>query len=145
MAKAQLACDNSQTYITMRLVHAAEVAYTESTNANTDLYHLTYTDGVMDNVHTLRTTYGADLVVLLEFTDTTGGIGWLLSTVSGSASYGFSISRVQQASWTYTTTMRSDITWGLTTINSRPPSRVPDSTPIPLAGGGPTTPAITAI
>jgi hypothetical protein len=103
MAKAQLACDNSQTYITMRLVHAPEVAYTETANANTDLNCLTYTDGVMDDVHALRTTYGADLVVLLELTESTGGIGWLLNTASGLPSYGFSITRVQQASWTYTT------------------------------------------
>lgn len=103
MAKAQLACDNSQTYITMRLVYAPEIAYTESSSAGTDLDRLTYTDGIMDDVHTLRTTYGADLVVLLEYTDSTGGIGWLLDSASGSPSYGFSISRVQQASWSYTT------------------------------------------
>ncbi len=103
MAKAQLACDNSQTYIAMRLVHAPEIAYTESSSAGTDLDRLTYTDGIMDDIHTLRTTYGADLVVLLEYTDSTGGIGWLLNTASGSPSYGFSISRVQQASWSYTT------------------------------------------
>jgi hypothetical protein len=103
MAKAQLACDNSQTYITMRLVHAPEVTYTETTNANTDLTRLTSTnDGVMDDVHTLRTTYGADLVVLLEFTDSTGGIGWLLNSASGAPTHGFSITRVQQASWSFT-------------------------------------------
>jgi hypothetical protein len=104
MAKAQLACDNSQTYITMRLVHAPEVTYTETTDAYTDLTQLTGTsDGNMDDVHTLRSTYGADLVVLLEYTDSTGGIGWLLNTASGSPAYGFSITRVQQASWSLTT------------------------------------------
>ena len=104
IAKAQLACDNSQTYITMRLVHAAEVSYTETDDPGLDLDRLTWTsDGNMDNVHTLRTTYGADLVVLLESTEITGGIGWLLESASGDPSHGFSISRVQQASWSYTT------------------------------------------
>lgn len=104
MAKAQLACDNSQTLITMRLVHVAEVSYTETADAGIDLGRLTATsDGYMDNVHTLRNTYGADLVVLLEFTESTGGIGWVLSSTSGAPAHGFSISRVQQASWSYTT------------------------------------------
>jgi hypothetical protein len=101
MAKAQLACDNSQTFITMRLVHVAEVSYTE-VDPNTDLNRLTYTDGYIDNVHTLRDTYGADVVVLLEFTDATGGFGWLLSDAGGSPGYAFSLTRVQQASRTYT-------------------------------------------
>ena len=103
MAQAQLACDNSQTFITMRLVHAPEISYTESGDAGTDLDRLTDTDGFMDDIHALRTTYGADLVVLLESLSSTGGIGWLLNYSSGLPTLGFSISRVQQASWSFTT------------------------------------------
>ncbi len=104
MAKAQLACDNSNTLITMELVHAAEVTYTESSSSSTDLSRLTSTsDGYMDAVHTWRTQYGADLVCLFTRVEDVGGIGWLLSWTGGSPGYAFSISRVQQASWTYTT------------------------------------------
>lgn len=104
MAKAQLACDNSNTLITMELVHSAEVAYTESSSSSTDLNRLTSTsDGYMDAVHAWRTQYGADLVCLFTRVEDVGGIAWLLSYSGGSPGYAFSISRVQQASWTYTT------------------------------------------
>lgn len=102
MNKSQLALDNSNLGITLDLVHTAQVNYTELHN-NNDLYNLTYTnDGYMDEVHTWRNEYYADLVVLLEETGFTGGLGWLLSSKNGSTNYGFSLTRVQQASWTYT-------------------------------------------
>lgn len=53
----------------LRLVHKAEVAYTEyggSAAFNNALAELRATaDGVIDNVHTLRDTYGADAVQML--------------------------------------------------------------------------------
>jgi len=50
----------------LNLVHAEEVAYTESGNWSTDLNRLIATnDTYMDNVHSLRNSYGADVVVLL--------------------------------------------------------------------------------
>ena len=50
----------------LRLVHVEEVAYTESGNISTDVSRLTATaDGYIDNLHTLRNTYGADLVGLI--------------------------------------------------------------------------------
>jgi len=102
MNKSQLALDNSNLGITLDLVHSAQVNYVELHN-NTDLDNLTNTnDGYMDEVHTWRNDYYADLVVLLEETDFTGGLGWLLNNKYGSPSYGFSLTRVQQASWTYT-------------------------------------------
>lgn len=104
IARGQLAMDNTRIPITLRLVHAAEVSYTESEAASTDLNRLTSTsDGYLDNVHTLRTTYGADLVAFFEKINDTGGIGWLLGATNGAPSYAFSITRVQQASFTYTT------------------------------------------
>jgi hypothetical protein len=103
MEKAQFALDNSGTFLTMTLVHSAQVSYTESGNSSTDLDRLTYTtDGYMDQVHTWRYTYKADLVALFEQIEDTGGLGWLLYSSSGSPDYAFSLSRVQQVGWTYT-------------------------------------------
>jgi hypothetical protein len=103
MGKAQLALDNSNTILTMNLVYSAEVSYTESGSSNTDLDRLTSTsDGYMDGVHTWRNQYGADLVALFTYVEDTGGLGWLLNSTSGSPAYAFCITRVQQASWTYT-------------------------------------------
>jgi len=49
-----------------RLVHSVEVDYTESGSTSTDLSRLRNdSDGYMDNLHTLRDTYGADMVSLL--------------------------------------------------------------------------------
>lgn len=101
--RAQLVHDNSDTRITLRLVHAAEVAYTESGSSSTDLSRLTTVgNGYMDEVHAWRNTYGADFVALFTRVDDTGGVGWLLATRYGRPTYAFSITRVQQASWTYT-------------------------------------------
>lgn len=50
----------------LRLVAVQEVAYTETGNQSTDLNRLTATnDGIMDSVHSLRNTHGADLVSLI--------------------------------------------------------------------------------
>jgi hypothetical protein len=103
MQKSNLALGNSNSLLQFELVYSGQVDYTEL-NTSDDLYNLTgTTDGYMDNVHSLRNTYGADVVVLLENVSFTGGIGWLLNSTAGSPSYAFSITRVQQASWTYTT------------------------------------------
>ena len=80
---------NSNTLLTLRLVHNVEVQYTESGDSGTDLERLTFTnDGYMDNIHTLRNTYGADLVQL--FTTMGGGIGWLLNNTGGTPTHAFS-------------------------------------------------------
>jgi peptidyl-Asp metalloendopeptidase len=78
----------------IRLVHKAEVSYTETGNISTDLGRLrSTTDGYMDNVHSLRNTYKADLVSL--FVANGGsycGIAYLMTSVSTSfASSGFSV------------------------------------------------------
>jgi len=102
MQKSNLALGNSNSLLQFELVYSGEVNYTEL-NTSDDLYRLTNTaDGYMDEVHSLRNTYGADVVVLLENISFTGGIGWLLNSTSGSPAYAFSITRVQQASFTYT-------------------------------------------
>jgi hypothetical protein len=64
--------ETNQSYINsdidqrLRLVHLAEVNYAESGNSTTDKNRLREpADGHMDNVHTLRDTYAADLVILV--------------------------------------------------------------------------------
>ena len=62
----------------LRLVHAEEVSYNESGSASTDIYALQDpNDGLMDNVHPLRDTYGADLVALLVDSFNACGVGFL--------------------------------------------------------------------
>ncbi|HOF21838.1 MAG TPA: M12 family metallo-peptidase, partial [Bacteroidales bacterium] len=103
MDRAELALSNSNTLLTLELVHSAQVSYAE-VNSVDDLYNLQGTqDGFMDNVHNLRDYYAADLVVLLADVNYTGGQGFLLTSTGGQPAYGFSLTRVQQASGTYTT------------------------------------------
>ena len=69
----------------LRLAHVEEVGYTESGQLRTDLMHLQNgSDGVMDNVQTLRDTYAADTVTLITETGDTCGQGYLMQTVSPS-------------------------------------------------------------
>ncbi|OGV46860.1 MAG: hypothetical protein A2X46_15890 [Lentisphaerae bacterium GWF2_57_35] len=104
MSRGQQTMDNTAVPVTLRLIHSAEVSYTESGNSNTDLNRLTNpSDGYMDNVHTLRSTYGADLVALFTQIEDTGGLGWLLDLTTGRPTHAFSISRVQQVASGYTT------------------------------------------
>ncbi len=91
-AEIQLAIDETNTSFSnsgitqrLRLVHAAQVAYVESGNMNTDLIRLTSaSDGYMDNVHTLRNAYGADCVSLWIVSVEACGIAWFTDTVSPS-------------------------------------------------------------
>ncbi len=62
----------------LNLVHAEEVNYTESGSASDDIYALQDdNDGLMDNVHPLRDTHGADLVALLVDSFNACGVGFL--------------------------------------------------------------------
>jgi hypothetical protein len=103
MANALLVLNNSQTIMTVALVHSALVTYTESGNSGTDLQRFTNTnDGYMDEIHTWRNSYAADLCAIFSLANDTGGVGWLLTSPNGSPSIGFSLTRVQQAGWSYT-------------------------------------------
>lgn len=103
MEKAQLVLDNSGTGVTMTLALSQEVAYTESGDSGTDLNRLTNTgDGYLDEAHTLRDSYQADIVAMFTYISDTGGLGWLLGSPSGSPAYAFSINRVQQVGSGYT-------------------------------------------
>jgi len=98
--------ENSKTYLDINLVHSAEVDYEEADDgqdSRTDLERLTDTDdGHMEEVHDWRDEYNADLVALFAEVHDVGGIAWLLRVESGWPSYGFSLTRVQQASDSYT-------------------------------------------
>ncbi len=67
------------TNTTINLVYSGEIAYTETGNISTDLSRLrSSTDGFLDEAHTLRATYGADLVSLVTSTPTnTCGLGYV--------------------------------------------------------------------
>lgn len=117
MELGQLALDNSDVGVRLRLVHSAEVNYTEyngGKGTDKDLERLrTKGDGFMDSVHTWRTQYGADLVNLFTFCHDYGGLGYMLATEKGNEALGFSISRVQQAWFTCTTLHEFGHNWGL--------------------------------
>jgi hypothetical protein len=102
MANIQLGIDETnQSYVNsgvvqrVRLVHAAQVNYTETGAPNTDLTRLQNpSDGYLDEVHPMRDTFGADVVSLWveNLGSNTCGIGYLMSTVSHSfESYAFTV------------------------------------------------------
>lgn len=74
----------------LRLVHLREVSYTETGNISTDLNRLAGTsDGYMDNVHSLRNTYGADMVGLIV--ENGGGYCGIAKAIMASASNAFQV------------------------------------------------------
>ncbi|MFO1315562.1 MAG: M12 family metallo-peptidase [Burkholderiales bacterium] len=86
--RANLAYANSNIVPRLRLVYSAQVAYNESGDFNTDLDNLTNNgDGVMDEVHAWRNTYGADLVSLFIENNAYCGLGWL----NPGESHGFTV------------------------------------------------------
>jgi len=82
---------NSNITQRINLVHTAEIVYTElsgSSGWSTTLNRLTNdNDGYMDEVHSLRDTYGADLVIMIQNEGTYCGLAWLNSNES----HGFSL------------------------------------------------------
>lgn len=92
---ANQAYSNSQIAMQLRLVHTAEVAYTESGAINTDLTRLqNTTDGIMDQVHQLRDQHKADLVALIVNNGGNScGIAYVMTNGprAGFANYAFSV------------------------------------------------------
>jgi hypothetical protein len=87
----------------LRLVHASEVTYAESGNIRVDRDRLRHpSDNHMDDVHTLRNNYNADLVSL--WVESGGcGIAYIMTTVSSTfESSGFSVARRDCATGNYT-------------------------------------------
>ena len=80
---------NSDMPIVMRPVGIVETSYTEASTFNDDLTRLQSTnDGVMDELHTLRTTRGADLVALIR-RNSAAGVAGLAYVNSGNGDAGF--------------------------------------------------------
>lgn len=80
--------------ISFNLVHTYQVVYTESGTTSTDLSRLrTNGDGFMDDVHTRRNLYLADLVSLIVASPTTTcGVGYLNTNPTDySANNGFNV------------------------------------------------------
>lgn len=70
----------------LSLVYTYVSSYSESGDFNTDLNRLTSTsDGFLDEVHTLRNQYGADMVSMIIENGQYCGLGW----IGPSASYAF--------------------------------------------------------
>ncbi len=87
MAFTNQAYINSDINQRVALVHTAEVNYNESGRLGTDLDAITdRSDGELDNVHTLRDTYHADLVVLLVCllynSNSCSGLAWVQTNVT---------------------------------------------------------------
>jgi len=103
MQKANEAHTNSNTQIYLNLVHSAWIDYVESGDDNTDLDRLTETsDRYMDDVHTLRDTYGADFVCLFSDTASVGGKGWLNLNSNGDDTKAFCLAWNGQTDTGYT-------------------------------------------
>ena len=98
MANAQLVLDNSETMMTMTLVHSAPSGYQESSDTGQDLGKYASSQPI----NNLRNEYNADLVAVFAQVNDVGGIAYLLNRKSGNPSIGFSVTRVQQAATSYT-------------------------------------------
>jgi len=74
----------------LRLVHAYKTNYNDSGNMETDLYRLISTnDGYMDEVHTLRNNFAADMVTL--WVENGGGYCGLASSIMANAANAFQV------------------------------------------------------
>lgn len=93
MAMANDVHNNTETGLFLNLVHTEQVNYIGSGDLSTDLNRLYETsDGYMDEVHTLRDTYGADFVSLMNGTASSGmaGMAYTLNSSNGNAAIAFS-------------------------------------------------------
>ena len=92
IAESNQAYTNSEIYTQLNLVHTAEVG-NSSGSTSTDLNQLTNTsDGILDEVHTLRDQYKADMVNYLVEVSGTCGIAWLnTNNIANADAYGFSV------------------------------------------------------
>src|SRR2546423_9726334 len=104
IADSNTALWNSHIPLVLRLVHTAQVQYTESGKFDKDLDRLTRPhDGYMDGVHALRNNYGADLVSLFVSDGDLGGSGWELTDLKDKTNdeFGFSVVLAAQAAAPY--------------------------------------------
>jgi len=93
VAEANQAYANSKMTTRLNLVRSVLTNYIEAGDMGTDLSRLrSTTDGFMDELHTLRNNYRADLVSLIANEPQSCGIAYRMTTLSSSfASSGFSV------------------------------------------------------
>jgi len=91
--EANLSYLNSNATQRIRLVHLVEVNYAETGNVETDRDRLQDpADGFLDNLHTLRNTHSADIVVLITQACDYCGMAYIMDPVtSGFENYGFGV------------------------------------------------------
>ncbi len=108
MEKGQMTLENSETLMSIHLVHSGQVDYEESGDTAVDLRRLTASstfnpwypdhDGYIEIVHEWRDQYSADLAALFTEEGDSRGRAWALTRKSGRPDYGFSITRRNAAS-----------------------------------------------
>jgi hypothetical protein len=98
MANAQLVLDNSETRMTVTLVHSEVINFTETGNTGNDLGTFAQSGPIAN----LRNQYNADLVSVFARVSDVGGVGYLLNTRMGRPEIGYSVTRIQQAADGYT-------------------------------------------
>jgi hypothetical protein len=84
---------NSVVPVRFSMVHLGEVAYVETGKMTDALMALARTtDGILDEVHTMRDAVGADIVVLIDEDTSSAGLSYLMSIPSsGFAANAFSV------------------------------------------------------
>ncbi len=104
MALSQEALDVSDTKIILELAHVGHVNHQEvGTGGSVLLNQLRINgDGIMDEVHSWRNVFEADIVSLFAVLSDVGGVGYLPSSPAGDDRLGFNVNRVQQMASTYT-------------------------------------------
>jgi hypothetical protein len=93
VAETNQAYTDSQMSTRLNLVHTVRVDYDESGSMSSDLFRLrSSSDGYMDELHTLRDTYGADVVSLIEHEPQYCGVAYRMTSLStGFASSAFNV------------------------------------------------------
>lgn len=93
VADANTVLINSEIYAQLNLVHMAEVNYTETGNMSQSLTALrSPSDGKIDEIHTWRDIYGADLVSMVCEDTNAAGMGYVMTSPSTAfAPYAFSV------------------------------------------------------
>ena len=97
IAWTNIAFNNSEVDLTFRLAHTEEVSYPESGNYQTDLLRLQdASDSYLDEVHTLRDRYRAD-IVSMWLTGNGWGNAYGLGYESNSEAYAFNVCRTRSS------------------------------------------------
>ena len=106
--RSQLAIDNSDVQVELRLVHTHQTEFDESGLTGREIYTELISppgmpgQGQLDEVHILRNEYGVDLVALFAHISDVGGLAGLLNDPKGNSRIAFSVNRVQQMATSYT-------------------------------------------